>query len=498
MLKSLLYSALYINLGLLLGRVAGFLRDVLIASNYGASAEADVVVLVLSVPDFLVNVLVGGGLAAALVPSFSEHAATKRVLWFQSALIVGIAFSLLAVILLLKLELVVSVLAPGFSPSQVQVAELLLSIIIWLVPLTAVTGVMGAYLHAHNRFFVASLGTLVINLFIIAGFACAGDELEYLYLVMVFALLGGVARLVMQFAAGVRISGAPQTTLKHWYVSSDLITRYVQVAGAGCLLLSYPMILRAAASMLGSGQVAQLTYAQRLIDLPLLLAVTFVATVLFPRMAAAYFSDFRMFERLTVWGMRVTIFSSALVVVVVTNIPDELFGLVYGYGNMTPSLIEAGAELLKIGILGVPFIGVSTFVAVSFQAQKDARTPLLINVVAIVALLLAIIIFQTPTTAGLMWCAVFSNMLSGLLSIFVLCYRQKTLRRELFSMDYCLIMLGGILVCYSLLWLIVNSVTGEFSRVVLSLASALLSLMTAALFVPEFRGIVLRRFTSYD
>jgi len=60
MFKALLVSSLFLNLGLLLGRLSVFAREAFIASAYGATAKADIVVLMLTAPDLLVGILMGG------------------------------------------------------------------------------------------------------------------------------------------------------------------------------------------------------------------------------------------------------------------------------------------------------------------------------------------------------------------------------------------------------------------------------------------------------
>ena len=59
MLKKILLSSLYLNIGLLLGRLTGFVREAFVAANYGVSEKADIVVLMLTVPDLLVAILCG-------------------------------------------------------------------------------------------------------------------------------------------------------------------------------------------------------------------------------------------------------------------------------------------------------------------------------------------------------------------------------------------------------------------------------------------------------
>lgn len=71
-MKKIFLSALIVSLGLFIGRFSGFLREIIIANNFGATENSDFIVLLLTTPDFLVNLLMGGAMSMALVPEFKK------------------------------------------------------------------------------------------------------------------------------------------------------------------------------------------------------------------------------------------------------------------------------------------------------------------------------------------------------------------------------------------------------------------------------------------
>jgi len=84
MIKSILLSTIVLNVGLLLGRLSGFVRESIVATTYGTSSQADIVVLMLTVPDLLVNILVGGAMGAVLIPEFNSSSGNAKKLLFQN------------------------------------------------------------------------------------------------------------------------------------------------------------------------------------------------------------------------------------------------------------------------------------------------------------------------------------------------------------------------------------------------------------------------------
>ena len=69
----------------MLGRLLGFAREVLLAARLGTSAEAEVAIVALTLPDYLVGVLFSGGLSAALVPALRGTAEESRADLFRFA-----------------------------------------------------------------------------------------------------------------------------------------------------------------------------------------------------------------------------------------------------------------------------------------------------------------------------------------------------------------------------------------------------------------------------
>src|SRR5438105_8134363 len=74
-------AAAVIALGNILSRGLGLLRDVVIASTFGATAGTDAFVFARTIPTLLYDLLVRTVSTAAFVPVFVQHAHDKRQLW---------------------------------------------------------------------------------------------------------------------------------------------------------------------------------------------------------------------------------------------------------------------------------------------------------------------------------------------------------------------------------------------------------------------------------
>lgn len=383
MLKAVLLSSLAVNFGILLGRLAGFAREAVVASRFGATAEADVVVLMLTVPDLLINLLVGSGLTATLIPRFAQCPDQARQLWGQVNVLFTCFFALLSFVLGTQVSWLFSLFGPGLSPDLIIENQRALSAVLWLLPLTVLSGIIIAYLQADNRFVASSLGTLIINLFILLGLVLGFSSDDPLTILAAFILAGGLFRIVLLLWPAIRIRGWPTFSISPWLVGADLVIRFFQVVLAGGVLLCFPVIARSFASHLGPGELAKLSYALKLVDFPQVLAVTFLSVVLMPRLSAAFVCNRRSYAKLAVIGLQATIFLALLATVIVYFNALTFSRWVYGHGIMSEtSLMQVGGAL-ALAVFGLVLNGVSQFCMVVLNAQGRTRAIFLTTLVGL-------------------------------------------------------------------------------------------------------------------
>lgn len=496
MLKALLVSSIVLNLGLLLGRLSGFAREMFVANAYGATADADVVVLMLTVPDFLVNILMGGALGAALIPEFTRYPERSRGLLYQAFLLLGAIFLIIACGFYWQSEMLVNLLVPGFSSDQVARASEALRWVIWLIPLTVLAGVVTAYLHSQNRFAVAALGTLIINCSIICGLYLSYSGYGSLYLVALFVLIGGGVRLLSQLVV-VKCTFSPIHGLSKIYINRELLVRYGQAMLSGGALLLFPVAARAIGSYYPEGSVALLNYATRLIEFPLAVAVTFVAAILFPRLSKSYNEKSEMHSRLVGYGAQVTLLLSLVAAIMLSLLSDSYAALVYGHGQMSELNVSQVSSLVSIGLLALPFQGLSSFLTTVFNARKDTRTPMVINGAGL-------IFFLVVASTGLFGNSLESLLLSLVVSYALICVTQVMLlkvegmswKSVLFRRSFVLgVSCSSVMLAYATIVVRQNIVSDWLSLVVASICAAL-SLVIVFAFSEDVRTYVKARIIS--
>lgn len=165
-------SATVVSIGNVLSRVMGLARDSVIAGVFGASGAVSAYTAASQVPFTLYEMLVGGMVSSALVPTFSEYAAPERrnELWRLASLLFTLAaFSLGGMILLLELgaPLLSRALVQFDAPLQAETTRLLRVVLLGVFFL-GLSGIATALCQALQRFALPAFTSAVFNASIVA------------------------------------------------------------------------------------------------------------------------------------------------------------------------------------------------------------------------------------------------------------------------------------------------------------------------------------------
>ncbi len=339
---------------LLASRLLGLLRESAQAAAFGASGLADVVVLMLTLPDWVAGFLASGALAYVLVPAWARQdqasvAPTQRrvAIWLVTG---GL---LLALSLVLFREAATGWLAGGLPTTQLPVAS---TALIWsavALPAALLASLWATRLQ-HERDFAGMYGAnLVVNVALIAAIALAAsaaadNAVQLLGLGLVTAMLLRLAWLHWR-------TPAPEVVALN-QVASGLPTPpvWLWAALSAGLPLALPFVARSIASREGEGALATFNYAWKLVELPLILAIQLVATLAFPAIARAVAQRDEASTTTAVrnaFALAWTLACAAAAGLIVGA--PSIASLLFGWGRMDVQALERIAHWGSIGAWGL-------------------------------------------------------------------------------------------------------------------------------------------------
>lgn len=378
----------------LVSRVLGFLRDVLTAALLGAGPIADAFFVAFRLPNHFRSLFAEGAFNSAFVPLFSAklvqdgQEAARRFAEEVKALLLAFQLVFLAVILAIMPQFM-TVFAPGFSdePEKFRLAVLFTSITFPYLLFISLVSLYGGVLNSLGRFGAAAAAPILLNLCLIAALVVATPLMPSAG----HALSWGV------FAAGVaqylylwwdlRKAGMGLRLVRPRWTPG--VRRFLAVLGPAMLGSGLTQINlfvdTLVASMLPTGAVSYLYYADRLNQLPLGVIGIAVGTVLLPEMAkriksgdeaGAVESQNRAVE------LSLVLTLPAAVAFLVAGLP--IVSVLFQHGAFGPGDARASAATLQAYALGLPAFVVLRSLVNGFYARQDTATPVRVALAATV------------------------------------------------------------------------------------------------------------------
>lgn len=378
-------SLLSVSLLLLIGRFSGFVREWLIARFGGAGQDTDIAIVLISLPDLMVSLLLGGGFAAAVVPALQKRTPDEASrLFLQITGLCAIVFCGIALLVASVPTLVLNLLSPGLPDSAIRAAIPLFLVTTLAIPLSAISGVNQAKLVSHERFWSSQAGTFIFNLSIIAAILIAGGY-AFLPAIAVGIFAGASFRVLAQIP-DLRRTWTPATRtrvpVEPGLFSSLVVTTFF--AGTMALLL---VIGRAFASGDGPGGLSLFSYAYRITELPIALVYAPLATVFLPRISAAYRDAMRgQVSREIALVLRFSLLLGTAMIVPVVFFARDFIMLIFSATPLTSPQIDTLTAVLIIAIAFLPLRGLVVLSLPILSATENTRRLVPIAAAAIVTI----------------------------------------------------------------------------------------------------------------
>lgn len=422
--------AFLVGLGIFLSRIAGLVRERVFAHFFGNSDAGDAFKAALKIPNFLQNLLGEGVLSASFIPVYAEMLAKKHD--EDAAKVASVIGSLLFILTsflvlagVFATPVLIDLIAPGF---QGEKRDLTIKIVQILFPGTGFA-VLSAWclgiLNSHKKFFLSYVAPVIWNLAIIAALVMWGTKQTQFDLAITVSyglVVGSLLQFLVQLPSALRLAKKvrPSFALKAAGVPTILKNFVPAVVSRGVVqIVAY--IDNMLASLLPTGAVSALAYAQTLYLLPISLFGMSVSAAELPSLSQATGSDEEravyIRGRLEKGLQQIAFFiiPSALAFVFLGNL---IVGALFQTGQF-----DADSTMYVWAVLVGSSVGLfastqGRLYSSTFYALKDTRTPLYFAIIRVViATAMAIFFaFYVPGMLGVesKWGAVGLTVSGGL------------------------------------------------------------------------------------
>ena len=390
----------------LASRVTGLARESLKAAVFGAGPAMDAFEAAFRLPNLLRRLFAEGAFSQAFVPILAEYRRTRGSRDTRD--LVSRMASLLAVILLgvtvagvLAAPWLVYLLAGAFvrDPAKAALTSDLIRVVFPYVLFVSLTSLAGSVLNVYGRFAIPAFTPVLLNLSMIVATIFVAPHVDPPVMALAFGVAaGGVAQLVLQFAALARIGMLPLPRFDWRDEGVRRVLRNMAPAIVGVSAAQISILVNTQlAALLGDGRIAWISYADRLMEFPSALLGVAVATVLLPTLARhGGEGNEAQYSSLLDWGLKLVLLLAVPAAVALWLLAVPLVSTLYQYGRFaaTDTLATRAALIgYSVGLVGIVAVKI---LAPGFYARQDVRTPVRVAIVAVfLAMTLSMLLMQT-------------------------------------------------------------------------------------------------------
>ena len=381
-------AALIIGASVLLSRVLGLLREVLLAGLFGVSIEGDLYRHAFLVPDFLSYLVAGAYLTITLVPLLSRRLEEGGPQSASHAFTAVFRFMAVAILALTALMWIFAepLVELVFSEVEQQARLVALTRIALPAQVFLVLGsLFMAVQYTHRRFVMPALAPLIYNGGIIAGGVLGnltsnpGPE-SFLIGAVVGSAVGNF---------GLQWIGARRTGT--WFTPGR-----DRAAVRQYLLFALPLMVGQSVAVLDEqfvryfgqieeGATSALSFARQLNMLPVGVIAQAAGVAAFPFLARlAARGETMSLHRTTARATRATIFVSAAATALLVAVAEPLVRVLFAYGRFTAADTSVVSGLLMVYALSIPLWGIHQLMSRHFYAQGRMWIPVVIGTAVLV------------------------------------------------------------------------------------------------------------------
>ncbi len=382
----------------LASRILGLARDQVLAALFGAGNEMDAFIVAFRVPNLVRDLFAEGAMSAAFVPTFTRQLTLegRPAAWRLGNNVLNALLLTTGVIVIGGMVLarpLVETYAGDFAsvPGKLDLTVRLTRVMLPFLTMVAVAAAVMGMLNSLHHYFVPALSPAMFNIATIAGAFALAPVMPSLgfppiMAIALAALAGGFGQIAIQWPS-LRREGFRYRPV--FDPRDSALRRMLMLMVPGTIGLAATQVNIFINTLLatseGTGAVSWLTYAFRLMYLPIGLFGVSIGTAVLPAVSRhAAVGDTA--------GIRHTI-SRGLGMMLMLNVPATLglmvlatpiVQLLFERGHFQPADTAATAAVVRLYAVGLVGFSAVRIASPTFYAIGESRIPAIVSASAIV------------------------------------------------------------------------------------------------------------------
>ena len=394
----------------LLSRITGFFRDMVLANYLGAGLVSDAFFVAFKLPNLFRSLFAEGAFTSAFVPMLSQKLVSenkKDAIEFAARAISVLAFVLGFFVLLIEFLMpwVVEILAPGFANDngKLELATELSRITFPFLLFISIVSFQSGILNSLGKFAAPAAAPVILNLMMIASvfiFIPFGETPAHG--IAIGVTTAGFLEILwlMFFLHRQNIWLRPDFHLIKAFKDSCIKTLFKRIApgvlGAGIYQINM-VVDTILVSLVGTGAISWLYYANRLQQLPLGVVGAAISVAVLPILSKHLKSGndeeaAKVQTKAVEYGALLSIPAAAALIV----LAEPTINILFQHGRFGALQTAMTAKAVIAYAIGLPAYVLVKALAPNFFARGDTKTPVKYSAVVLLTNLSFAVILMKP------------------------------------------------------------------------------------------------------
>ena len=367
----------------IISRVLGYLRDVLIAIYLGSGPIADAFFVAFRIPNTFRRLFAEGSFNAAFVPSYSSELAKGKVKAnnFANDVFNFLMLGLLILVVVIEIFMpgFIYLIAPGFYEDQgkLELTILLTRITFPFLLFISLASFFSAVLNSHNRFGVAAAAPIILNLILILVIFLekkSNDDLV-VYLSYGVSVAGLIQLIFVYFFAKKYFSPILKIRLKITKKIKFFFNKFLPgIFSSGVTQIN--ILVGTIIASFQASAVSYLYYADRIYQINLAIAGIAIGTVILPNLSRHIKNNkIKKINFIQNKSFELCLFLSLPASLALLVGSEQITSALFGYGSFDIASVQNSAKALFYFALGLPAFAIIKVFSTFLFSRDNTKSP---------------------------------------------------------------------------------------------------------------------------